>query len=270
MAAPIYQPGTNAQTIDNIVRVLPDGNLLDFFTGINVTPSGLSIGYIKSTDKGQSWTGPAFASDIQVVAVVTPDTGQRVRDASILYSVAVNPVTGAIYLAWQDDRFSTATCTTPTGSIPIDGIVLSESDDGGSTWSTPAMINKTPANATNPCRQQAFIPAVVAAGDGKTIVVTYYDFRNDTDTPAGFEGADYFALFCSTSTPCTNPANWGNEQQLTTASFNILNAPVAGGHFLGDYMGLAASGLTTVYPVFGIATGLNVTAEFTRQISGLP
>jgi hypothetical protein len=269
-AAPIYQPGTNAQTINNIVRVLPDGTLRDFFTAINVTPSGLSIGYIKSTDKGGSWTAPAFASDIHVAGVVTPDTGKRVRDASILYSVAVNPVTGAIYLAWQDDRFSTATCTTPSGSIPIDGIVFSESDDGGTTWSTPVMINKTPANATNPCRQQAFIPAVVAAGDGKTIVVTYYDFRNDTNTPAGFEGTDYFALFCSTSTPCTNPANWGDERQLTTASFNILNAPVAGGHFLGDYMGLAASGLTSVYPVFGVATGPNVTADFTRRISGLP
>jgi hypothetical protein len=267
-AAPIYQPGTNAQTIDNIVRVLPDGNLLDFFTGINVTPSGLSIGYIKSTDKGANWSGPTFVNDIAVVGVVTPDTGQPIRDASILYSVATNPVTGALYLAWQDDRFSTATCTTPTGSIPIDGIVFSESDDGGATWSTPVMINKTPANAANPCRQQAFIPAVVASGDGKSVVVTYYDFRNDTNTPAGFEGTDYFALFCSTA--CTNSANWGNEQQLTTASFNILDAPVAGGHFLGDYMGLAASGSTTVYPVFGVATGLNVTAEFTRQISGLP
>jgi len=45
---------------------------------------------------------------------------------------------------------------------------------------------------------------------------------------------------------------------------------VAGGHFLGDYMGLAASGSMTVYPVFGIATGKNVTADFTRSITGLP
>jgi hypothetical protein len=268
-AAPIYEPGANAQTIDNIVQVLPDGNLLDFFTAIKVRP-GLNIGYIKSTDKGGGWSEPAFASDIQVIGVVTPDTGEQVRDASILYSVAVNPVTGAIYLAWQDDRFSTATCTTPTGSIPIDGIVFSESDDGGATWSGPVMINKTPANAANPCRQQAFIPAVVAAGDGKTVVVTYYDFRNDTNTPAGFEGVDYFALFCFTSTNCKKPAKWGNEKRLTLSSFNVRNAPVARGHFLGDYMGLAASGPTTVYPVFGIATDPNVTAEFTRRISGLP
>ncbi|WP_312892867.1 MULTISPECIES: sialidase family protein [Paraburkholderia] len=271
-AAPIYQPGTNAQTIDNIVRVLPDGTLRDFFTAINVTTSGLSIGYIKSTDKGASWSTPTFVNDIQVRAagVVTPDTGQPVRDAAILYSIAVNPVTGAIYLAWEDNRFSTATCTTPgAGSIAITGIVFSESDDGGATWSTPVMINKTPANAANPCRQQAFIPAVVASGDGKTVVVTYYDFRNDTNTSAGAEGTDNFALFCpiSPSSACTSSANWGNERRLTTASFNILNAPVARGHFLGDYMGLTASGPKTIYPVFGTATAPNVTAEFTRQIT---
>jgi hypothetical protein len=263
-ATPIYQPGTNAQTINNIVRVLPDGTLLDFFTALGVTPAGSSIGYIKSTNKGGSWTAPAFPIDIQSAGVVTPDSGQPVRDASILYSVAVNPHTGAIYLTWQDDRFSTGTCTTPTGPSPIEGIAFSESDDGGATWSMPVMINKTPANATNPCRQQAFIPAVVASGDGNTIVVTYYDFRNDTNT-VGFEGTDYFALFCSTA--CTNPANWGAEQKLTTASFNMSDAPVAGGHFLGDYMGLAASGAKTIHPVFGTATGPNVTAEFTRSIT---
>jgi hypothetical protein len=129
------------------------------------------------------------------------------------------------------------------------------------------MINKTPSNGANPCRQQAFIPAVVASGDGNTIVVTYYDFRNDTNTPAGFEGTDYFAVFCSTATACTNPANWVNERRLTDASFNMLDAPVAGGHFLGDYMGLAASGPATFYPVFGTATSPNVTSEFTRKIT---
>ncbi|WP_028231401.1 sialidase family protein [Paraburkholderia mimosarum] len=269
-AAPIYQPGTNAQTIDNMVRVLPDGTLLDFFTAINVTPAtGLSIGYIKSVDKGGHWSAPTFTNDIYEAGngVVTPDSGKPVRDAAILYSAAVNPVSGAIYLTWQDDRFSSATCTTPTGSIPIEGIVFSESDDGGASWSTPVMINQTPPNGTNPCRQQAFIPAVVASGDGSTIVVTYYDFRNDTNTPAGFEGTDYFAVFCSTATACKNAANWGNERKLTDASFNILDAPFAEGHFLGDYMGLAASGAKTVHPVFGVATSANVTGEFTRTIT---
>ncbi len=269
-AVPIFDPGTNAQTIDNLVVVLPKGDVLDFFT--NITNTGaLSIAYIRSKDKGAHWSGPAFASDIQVVGVITPDSGQRVRDAAILYSVAVDPVSGALYLAWQDDRFSSATCTTPARTRPIDGILFSQSLDGGVTWSKPVQINQTPVNAAHPCRQQAFVPAVVAAGDG-TVVVTYYDFRNDTGPAGVFEGADYFALFCKPSVPfpCSNAANWGNEKKLTTAPFapfNILDAPVARGHFLGDYMGLAASGMKDVFPVFGIATGHNLTADFTRKIT---
>src|SRR5262249_6774223 len=155
-------------------------------------------------------------TDIQVAGVVSPDAGEPLRDASILYAVAVNRVSGAIYLTWQDDRFSAATCTTPTGTIPIDEIAFSQSTDGGVHWSTPVRINATPVNA-NPCRQQAFIPAVVASGSGNFVVVTYYDFRNDTDASAasGFEATDYFAIFCDTTTDCSNSANWGNEQRLT-------------------------------------------------------
>ena len=46
----------------------------------------------------------------------------------------------------------------------------------------------------------------------------------------------------------------------------MLDAPVAGGHFLGDYMGLARAG-EAVYPVFGVATGPNLTDLFTRKIT---
>jgi hypothetical protein len=271
-AAPqaIYSPGTNKQTIDNLVQVTPNGDVFDFFTAINVTSAILNIGYVRSTNKGVNWSGPSFATDIQVAGVVSPDSGEPLRDASILYSISVNPVSGAIYLAWQDDRFIASSCTTPTGTIPIDSIAFIQSLNGGGTWSTPIRINQTPPNVTNPCRQQAFVPAIVATGDGNAIVVTYYDFRNDTNTPAGFEGTDYFAVICNTGTDCSNGANWGSEQRLTTASFNILNAPVSRGHFLGDYMGLAASGPTTAVPVFGVATTPNVTVEYTRVISGLP
>lgn len=264
-ATPIYQPGTNKQTINNIVRVLPNGTLLDFFTGLGVTPAGASIGYLKSTNKGASWSAPTFPIDIQSNGAVTPNSGQAVRDASILFSVAVDPMSGALYLVWQDTRFSTAKCSTPNGPFDIEEILFSQSNDNGATWSTPVKINKTPVNATKPCRQQAFIPAVAVAGNG-TVVVTYYDFRYDTDS-SDFEGTDYFALFCTRE--CTDPGKWGYEKRLTEASFNMLDAPNAGGHFLGDYMGLAATGprTRTVHPVFGIATAPNVTAEFTRKIT---
>jgi hypothetical protein len=268
-AGAIYSPGVNAQTINNQIQVTPNGDVYNFFTAINVTPAVLNIGFVRSPNKAISWSGPTFATDIQVAGVVSPDAGEPLRDASILFSVAVNHASGAIYLAWQDDRFTASTCTTPTGTIPVDGIAFSQSLDNGVTWSTPIMVNQTPANA-NPCRQQAFIPAVVASGDGKAVVVTYYDFRNDTNTPTGFEATDYFAVTCTTASDCSNAGSWSSEQRLTTNSFNILDAPVARGHFLGDYMGLAASGATSVFPLFGVATAKNTTAEFTREISGLP
>jgi hypothetical protein len=114
--ATIVNTGTNQQTIDNLVQVTPNGTVYDFFTAINFTSAGLNIGYVESTNKGKSWSAPGFATDIQVAGVVTPDTGGPIRDASILYAVSANPVSGALYLAWQDFRLSGATCTPPIGA----------------------------------------------------------------------------------------------------------------------------------------------------------
>jgi hypothetical protein len=94
----IVSAGTDRQTIDNLVQVSPNGKVYDFFTAINFTPAILNIGYVSSKDKGASWSAPTFVTDIQVVGVVSPDTGQALRDASTLYAVSVNPVGGAIYL----------------------------------------------------------------------------------------------------------------------------------------------------------------------------
>jgi hypothetical protein len=51
---------------------------------------------------------------------------------------------------------------------------------------------------------------------------------------------------------CTNPANWGNEVRLTDSSFDYLDAPFAGGLFLGYYEGLASDEVDFL-PVFDIA-----------------
>ena len=259
----IFDPGVDAQTINNQTVVLPDGDVLVFFTEF-LTSGAVNIAFVRSTDKGFTFDATAtVATDIQVVGTVTPDEHAGVRDAAALFSVNVNPANGALYLVWQDCRFGTNDCTSST---PVDDVAFSQSLDGGKSWSKPVMINKTPQNLSNPLRQQAFIPAIASAGDG-TLTTTYYDFRNDVDT-AGLELTDYFAVFCkpSAGVSCSNPANWVNEMRLTTSSFNDLDAPVAAGHFLGDYMGLVASG-KTVWPVFGIATGKNLTADFTRKIT---
>lgn len=260
----IFDPGVDSSTINNQAVVLPNGDVLVFFTEF-LSSGAVNIAFVRSTDKGFTFDAtPTIATDMQVVGTVTPDDLAGVRDASGLFSVNVNPANGALYLVWQDCRFKPNDCASTT---PVDRVAFSQSLDAGKTWSAPAMINKTPSNA-NELREQAFIPAITSAGNGE-LVATYYDFRNDVDT-AGEELVDYFAVFCTPATAdCTKAASWVNELQLSTgaiSSFNILDAPNAAGHFLGDYMGLVASGVN-VWPVFGTATGHNITADFTRKIT---
>jgi len=82
------------------------------------------------------------------------------------------------------------------------------------------MVGHAPANAT-PLRQQAFIPAITVGPHG-VLVMTYYDFRNDTSN--GQESTDYWALFCkSRAADCTNPANWGGE--ITRRAWGLRAGP---------------------------------------------
>jgi hypothetical protein len=174
---------------------------------------------------------PIRAARIFSTGTITPDTHAPVRDASILFDVAVNPMDGALYAVWQDTRFD-----------GIEEVAFAMSTDGGMTWTTPIKVDKTPPNS-NRLRQQAFIPSV-AVNSGGMLVVTYYDFRNDNSSG---ELTDHWAVFCDPgASDCADPANWGDEVRLTNTSFDILDAPVARGHFLGDY---------TIWALYGAGGG---------------
>lgn len=248
----IYDPGPNAQTIANQVVVLPNGTVIDFFTEISPN-GGTRIGLLRSLDKGASFRRPSYAATIATVnGVVTPDTQELVRDASILFDVAVDRRNGNLYLVWQDVRFS-----------GVDEVAFAMSTDAGRSWSAPVRINKTPRNA-NELRRQVFVPSI-EVGPGGRLVVTYYDFRFDRDD--GREATDHWAVFCNPrQTNCRRQASWDSERRLTPNSFNLLNAPVARGYFLGDYMGLVASRDGVVHSVFGQATRNDVTNLYTRAI----
>jgi hypothetical protein len=251
-AREIYDPGPNSQTINNLVVVPPSGTVIDFFTEISPN-GGTRIGLIRSFDKGATWRGPRYAAAIATVnGVVTPDTEELVRDGSILFDVAVDRRNGNLYLVWQDIRFS-----------GVDEVAFAMSTDGGNRWSAPVRINKTPPNR-NELREQAFVPSVEVAANGK-LVVTYYDFRFDRDD--GREATDYWAVFCDPDREnCRQPASWGDEARLTNRSFNMLDAPIAGGYFLGDYMGLVAAN-NVVHPVFAEAVRSDVTDLKTRRLN---
>jgi hypothetical protein len=245
----IFDPGEINQTIGNQIVVLPDGTLIDVFNLIfnfkNAHKArGFNVALIRSTDSGVTWSAPIIAAKLQFIAVTDPDTGDAVRTGDIIPEVAVDrqpgsPGFGNLYVVWQDRRF---------GSVPHASVAFSASTDGGLTWSAPIKINQTPTNIPVG-NQQAFTPAIRVASDG-TIGVTYYDFRNNTSDPTTLP-TDYFIVHChrSATVSCTNPADWASETKLTPTSFDMRDAPVARGFFLGDYEGLAANG-TDFRPFF--------------------
>ncbi len=235
-ARQIYDPGQNDQTIGNQIVVHPSGRLVDIFDEIrNDNRKGLrggNVAVLLSDNRGVSWSSRIVVDRLGTIGVSDPDTGDPVRTGDIIPDIAVDPSSGALYAAWQDARF---------GGFQYDGIALSRSVDGGRTWSPAIKVNQTPG-LLPPGNQQAFTPSVDVAANG-TVAVTYYDFRNNTPSPGSLE-TDVFAAHCHPATPttCTDPANWGDETQLTDTSFDMRDAPFAGGFFTGDYEGLASAG----------------------------
>ena len=237
-AREIIDPGTNNQILGAQIVVLPNGRLLNFFTEIiNFLPDGspnpapFTLAFSRSRDQGVTFnqtTRGVRVDDMMPLGVFTPDLQALVRDGAQLFDVAVDPRSGWIYAVWQDARFS---------DFFFDEVAFSMSKNRGRTWSETIKISQTPPNPVSPLRQQAFIPTVAVARDG-TVGVTYYDFRNDVDRAP--ELADHFLLRCRAD--CADPASWGDELRLTNRSFNYLQAPTAGGLFLGDYTGLAGGG----------------------------
>ena len=254
-AREIYDPGSNGETLGHQIVVLPDGTLIDFFTKIETDDFTVSyqLALMRSSDRDQTWGAPIIASSMEPgLNLVDPDLGMPIRGGEELFDVAVDPKRGTLYAVWQDARF---------GDSGQESIALSVSEDGGITWSKPVKINKTPTDipAVN---QQAFVPSVAA--NGRDVAITYYDFRFNGEEPGAL--TDYLAVTCLPRRylNCAHPDSWKNEIRLTDASFDLLEAPVAGGLFLGDYAGLSAAHNRFI-AVFGMASLTDPANIFSRR-----
>jgi hypothetical protein len=215
---PIYDPGPTSQTINNQTVVLADGTLVTFFTQFDDGGAGhatATLGVVRSSDKGVTWSGRIVVSPVQSVGTRDPQNGTFVRDGTNLGAIAAGPHNDVV-VVWQDARFS--------GGVR-DGIALSRSTDGGLTWSTPARINRDPS-------VPAFEPAVAVRSDG-TIGVTYYDFRSNTADPATLP-TDYWIVRSS------DGVSW--RESRVAGPFDLATAPISDGLFLGDYQALIAIG----------------------------
>lgn len=242
-ARPIYDPGRNNQTIGNQIAVLPreqgdtDSTLVNAFDLIfnfknKGKNRGLNVAVVRSEDTGETWSDAIIVDKLLTATVTTPETDEPVRTGDIIPQITVDRTDGTLYIVWQDAR--------ETG---YDQIVMSASADGGLTWTTPQRVSQTPpADEEEPDgNQQAFIPQVYVLDDG-TVGVLYYDFRNN-DAGDDVLETDAFLVHCDDPAVDADDLCGGTWQEVrvTPESFDMRAAPVAGGFFLGDYIGLSGT-----------------------------
>jgi hypothetical protein len=210
------------QTIGNVIVVdRRTGTLYNFYESIQYTDATATATtftryeMVRSTDSGRTWSRPVVVANDTGVLDVDPNTGAPLRTGVGIPFPAADPRTGELYLAYEGTDF--------TGGA-YNQIQLVRSTDGGRTWSAPSRVNSVP---TTP----AFTPSIAVTEDGD-VGVTYYDVRtlqpgNTTTLP--------------TSTWLTVSPRGGRhfdrERQIAPV-FDMLQAPVARGFFLGDYEGL--------------------------------
>jgi hypothetical protein len=228
---PIYDPGTRNQTLNNqIVAIRGAGgsvSLANFFTEFDFGQNNVvthHLAFVRSDDHGATWSGPTRVADILSVGTVDPrNPSSEIRDASNLAAFAAGG-NGRVVAVWQDARFSAGA---------RDGIVFSESKDGGATWSAPTQINGVPA-------VPAFLPSVAIRDDG-TVAVTYYDMRGLVALPQPPATDDPRLPVSVVLTTSRDGVTW--SERGVAPSFDFNTAPVAdGGLFVGDYQGIASTG----------------------------
>jgi hypothetical protein len=232
---------TNNQTIGNVIVIDPrTGTLYNFFnqifnTGSNAggNPGGAhgdNAAFQKSTNHGLTWSDAQIiapmndfgVADPNNVDPVTKKTPALFRVGNGLPAPAIDPETGALYVVWEDARFS-----------GVDETVITTSIDGGATWSAPKRVN-------TPTGQPAFTPAVSVLDSGRSgvagkIGVTYYQL---SPTSLGSAPTQYFIKEFDAAALNDAHLDTGVAATSVLGPFNMLDAPFAIGYFTGDYEGL--------------------------------
>ncbi|MFC2111491.1 T9SS type A sorting domain-containing protein [Bacteroidota bacterium] len=151
---------------------------VDGFGDVHVTFFGAkaqgkyAMWHSKSTDGGNTFSTPQKVADVQIPQFSTGQTNVSVVgiDDDRLYPssyLAVAKVTGILYLTWTANGISQKL------NKGLD-IYLSKSDNHGSSWSTPIIVNDDNLDEIH-----QFYSSITVSDDQR-VCVSWYDRRNDT------------------------------------------------------------------------------------------
>ncbi|MGI8694998.1 MAG: hypothetical protein ACR2JK_19195 [Geodermatophilaceae bacterium] len=129
------------------------------------TPQGAhSLNTIRtrtSCDRGQS-----FGPEVVLAALRQPTSADQGLNGQFIAQaepqIALNPVTGALYVVYHDT----------TAVLGSDALLVASADNGG-TWGAPIRIGKDQG------RHDQFSPSVAVTHDGTQLMVGFYDRRTD-------------------------------------------------------------------------------------------
>jgi hypothetical protein len=249
----------------------PDGTVYVFFEGSTRLAALSSTYVVKSSDGGATWSKPVAIAPLQDV-IPLANTAFRVNSFP---AADIDPTTGTLYAAWSS-LTSDATgglCPTRTNTGCHSATFYSTSTDGGTTWSTQALVlpaatrqavgypqaqpDGSTLNAPAARSVDTLWPSVAVSPSGRVYLSTYAaDVVSPWQTCAKGPPAPVGRIECDTLGNYINNARLdyvvrdlttGVTQTVTTHPINTRYH--FGGGFIGDYTDVAV-GSDNVFHAF--------------------
>ena len=226
----------NSQADGCTIRTDSAGNAYVFGVG---TRGGQTVQMMyRSSDGGASWAGPTTVAAAVAPGVFDPVEGRPVMDgiAGARVDLAASPsvdiangapsgggATNEIFMSWADGRLG----------LNHEQLLLTHSSDGGTTWSTPAVV---PTMAGD--RPAYTAPAVSPNGADLYVVHNSFTtpYRTDTTSDRGLVGEVLHADVTGGVPTGWTTLNRGAVGDPRGSSANALTS-----EFLGDYVYAAAT-----------------------------
>ncbi len=231
------------------VVVSTTGDVFCVWATPNINNSNIEdkIGFTKSTDGGVTWSAPTYPITINGIRGFLPPTGVRVNSfPSLAIDNSMGALDGTLFICWAQRGL------TPAGSDA--DICFAYSNNGGSTWSTPARIND---DAINNGKNQ-FQPWVAVDNVTGKVAVVFYDNR---DT--------YYADSCDVYAAISTD-HGGTFTNIKVSDHASRVAPLYGyaDGYYSDYIGVTASN-DVVYPAWTDSRN-GIAQVYTAQVNLAP